>query len=217
MKIELYQSLYERYSNLNLSFEEDRPVAIKGLEARLIRTFDTTGGFGIFDRYLHRCLLWQRSGDCLRRIVSFRKGKIPSWSWMAYNGGIRYLDVPFGEVVWSEDIISPYSETGLKNWRDVDDGAMAPWIIAPAWDVIEPQNRHMILDEPSRTFTRPLKCVTVGKNRTPQLDGRRIHYVLVISFVSSADEFEVYERIGVGFVEEQYIMLSGLGISVNIQ
>jgi hypothetical protein len=217
MKIELYQSLYERYSNLNLSFEEDRPVAIKGLEARLIRTFDTTGGFGIFDRYLHRCLLWQRSGDNLRRIISFRKGHVPSWSWMAYNGGIRYMDVPFGEVVWSEDIISPYSETSLENRRSIDDGEMVPWIIAPAWDMLEPQNSHMILDEPNRAFTLPLKCVTVGKNKTPLLDGRLIHYVLIISSVSLAGGIEVYERIGVGFVEEQYILQSGLGIKAHIQ
>src|SRR5438477_11418672 len=91
MKIDLYQDLYERFSNLQLSFPEDRPVAIKGLETRLIRTFGTTGGFGIFDIYLHRCLLWQRSGDTLRRIPSFRGGQVPSWSWMAYTGGIRYL------------------------------------------------------------------------------------------------------------------------------
>jgi hypothetical protein len=97
MKIQLYQDLYERYSNLALSVKTDRPIAIKGLETRLIRTFETVGGYGIFDLYLHRGLLWQRSGDTLDRITS-RGERVPSWSWMAYEGGIRYMDVPLGGV-----------------------------------------------------------------------------------------------------------------------
>ena len=85
MRIELFQDLYERYSRLTLSFPSDRPIAIKGLESRLIDTFGTTGGYGVFDKYLHRCLLWQRAGKALKHIEAFRGGNlVRSWSWMAY-------------------------------------------------------------------------------------------------------------------------------------
>jgi hypothetical protein len=43
-KIKLLQSLYERYSKMNLSFSKDRPIAIKGLENRLIQTVGGPGG-----------------------------------------------------------------------------------------------------------------------------------------------------------------------------
>ncbi len=44
---------------MGLTKMEDRPIAIKGLEARLIQTFGGTGAYGIFNNYLRRCLLWR--------------------------------------------------------------------------------------------------------------------------------------------------------------
>jgi hypothetical protein len=46
-KIKFFQDIYERYSSIDLSFVSDRPVDIRGLEARLIGTFGMAGGFGI--------------------------------------------------------------------------------------------------------------------------------------------------------------------------
>ncbi|KAK1445457.1 TOL [Colletotrichum cuscutae] len=71
MKIELYQDLYQKYSGLALSSIGDRPVAIRGLEARLIRTFRTVGSHGVFDTFLHRCLLWKKASRSLNRIETW--------------------------------------------------------------------------------------------------------------------------------------------------
>jgi hypothetical protein len=30
--------------------------------------------------------------------------KAPSWSWMAYKGGINYMDIPFNDVEWSDAV-----------------------------------------------------------------------------------------------------------------
>lgn len=57
---------------------DDRPVAISGLENRLLRTFDTDGGYGILEYYLHRSLLWKRLEKTLVRIDSPRCQRIPS-------------------------------------------------------------------------------------------------------------------------------------------
>ena len=29
---------------------------------------------------------------------------MPSWSWMAYNGGIHFIDIPFGTVDWINNL-----------------------------------------------------------------------------------------------------------------
>jgi hypothetical protein len=213
MKIKLYQDLYERYSNLALSFNTDRPTAIKGLETRLIRTFETAGGYGVFDLYLHRGLLWQRSGDNLKRITGFRGERIPSWSWMAYDGGIRYMDIPFGEASWSKDIVSPFSARHRKSLSNGEQNGLE----LPVWDIVEPQNQQLILDEPTRTFASPLKCVIVGRNEKQMEDEHQIYYTIIVSFLSVEEGVGIYERVGVGFLERRNIALDGPGPKIRIQ
>jgi len=215
MKIELLQGLYEKYSKLALSFDSDRPIAIKGLERRLIRVLKTVGGYGIFDCYLHRCLLWQRSVDSasLKRIQSFRGEPIPSWSWMAYCGGIKYMDVPFGKISWSENITSPFKISPAD--RNGEEGTMPLEMHAQAWDIFEPQN-HFILDEPGRTLTEPLKCVVIGVNAQMGQGPDQMYYTLIISEMRGA-KAGVYERVGVGFLERQQIELDRPSTMVHIR
>jgi hypothetical protein len=211
MRIELSQDLYERYSKLALSFPSDRPTAIKGLETRLLDTFGTTGGYGVFDIYLHRCLLWQRAGDTLKHIEAFRGGKIvPSWSWMAYDGPIRYMIVPFGQAEWCNDIISPFAGAGqtdfLGNSRlDRNNmGTSALDLEAPVWEVVNTEGAKVILDDPHRTLDQPLHCVVVGKSKTEPMQ----YYVLILHPCAHADD-EVYERVGVGILGRRHIALDG--------
>lgn len=119
-KIRFYEDLYRQYSRLDFTRIMDRSVAILGLEQRMVRDFKAWGGYGIFDdkssSLLPRGLLWRRTDSeaglkPLRRILP--EGQLPSWSWMAYDGPIDYLDVPFGEVHWfAGDIVSPWSGNG---------------------------------------------------------------------------------------------------------
>ena len=104
-KIRFYQDLYIHFSRLKFTPYSDRSIAIAGLEKRLIRAFDTSGEFGVFDdgrSLLHRSLLWSRGWDeaTLDKIAFPADSQIivPTWSWMAVKGGIDYLDLPFDGV-----------------------------------------------------------------------------------------------------------------------
>lgn len=213
MKIELFQDLYTRYSTLALSFNADRPIAIRGLERRLIRTLNTVGGYGIFDIYMHRCLLWQRSGSSLTRIPSFRGESVPSWSWMAYDGGIKYMDIPFGKVSWADDVISPFKGEGFEDTGNRRDEALRTEMEAPVWDFIDSQGGQLVLDEPGRDVAGPLKCVIMGTIKQPLIDQEQLNYVLVIAL----NEEEVYERVGVGVLERSQIILDKLRKFVRIR
>lgn len=58
--IRFYEIIYKQYSRLAFTRTKDRSIAISGLEKRLIRFFNTHGGYSIFECFLHRDLLWQR-------------------------------------------------------------------------------------------------------------------------------------------------------------
>ncbi|KAF1957936.1 HET-domain-containing protein [Byssothecium circinans] len=217
MKIQLYQNLYERYSGLALTYSKDRPNAIKGLETRLIRTLKTVGGYGVFDCYLHRCLLWQRADNTLTRIPKFRDEPIPTWSWMAHDGKIRYMEIPFGEVVWGDDVTSPFQSGRPNDTQGRREQRTPCRMEARAHNIIDTGDRQLILDEPTRPLSQPLKCVVVGtsKQLTPYED--QVHYTLIISYVGHDEETEVYERVGVGILKRQYISLDQPSATVFIQ
>ncbi|KAI0185042.1 hypothetical protein EV127DRAFT_515589 [Xylaria flabelliformis] len=212
LRIEIFQDLYERYSKLALSFPSDRPIAIRGLESRLINTFGTSGGVGIFDTYLHRSLLWQRAGDTLKSITSFRDAPVPSWSWMAYDGPIRYLTVPFGDVTWCENIISPFSKDGSRNavlsgdFRGDKVIATRPLELeAPVWNLIDAESGQRIMDNPSRAFDHPIQCVVLGKSKMPPMDESQVHWVLFVYPKDIANNIALYERVGVGVLRKRHI------------
>ncbi|KAI0543765.1 hypothetical protein F4679DRAFT_577374 [Xylaria curta] len=212
LRIEIFQDLYERYSRLALSYPSDRPIAIRGLESRLINTFGTSGGVGIFETYLHRSLLWQRADEALKSITSFRDAPVPSWSWMAYDGPIRYLTVPFGEVMWCETIISPFSKDGsrdavvsgdLRSDRVI---ATSPLELeAPVWNLIDAESGQRIMDDPSRAFDRPVQCVVLGKSKMPPVDESQVHWVLLVYRKEIASNVTIYERVGVGVLRKCHI------------
>ncbi|KAF2704368.1 hypothetical protein K504DRAFT_390780 [Pleomassaria siparia CBS 279.74] len=215
MKIQLFQGLYERYTNLALSFSIDRPVAIKGLEKRLIRTLKTVGGYGVFECYLHRCLLWQRATGPLKRIEGFRGGSVPTWSWMMCTGGIKYMDVPFGKVLWAEDICSPFESQRQDAAEHAEEGASSIGIRARAWSLSNPQDQGLILDDTDRVFTGPLKCVIVGTDREVIPGRLKNHYVLVVAMAHESDS-QLYERVGVGILQEAQIKRDVPAIDVQI-
>ncbi|KAG8161780.1 hypothetical protein KVR01_008767 [Diaporthe batatas] len=112
-KINYFISLYEQYSTRSFTYPDDRQVAILGIERRLLKSLGTRGKYGVFEEYLHRTLLWQRNkSQASMRLLSERLlRKVPSWSWMAYDGGISYMKVPYGQVIWnSQEMPSPFKD-----------------------------------------------------------------------------------------------------------
>jgi len=215
-KIALYQDLYQRYSKLALSYNTDRPVAIKGLEKRLLGALGSQGGFGVLDTYLRRSLLWQR--DTVLERIDFphntEQEPIPSWSWMAYAGGIRYMHVPGGAewAKWEQDIVSPWKKARNKNdplelevlVRDLEDNKR--------------QRRALIFsDEPGRAFdSSPFKCVVVGSSNPLTQSRGREYYVLIVTPLGQRGS-NIYERAGVGRLYEQQIVWNKAGIKAYIR
>ncbi|CAG9942612.1 unnamed protein product [Clonostachys rosea f. rosea IK726] len=145
-RILLYQDLYTKYSRLGLSRPTDRAVAIGGLEERILAKLNVSGGWGILDDSLNtegqngllrRSLLWRR-GEEVEELSSIPFAKkagypgVPTWSWMAYEGGINYIEPDFGATHW-EELLSPWSSEGPAPSRQ-GHGAHPPALVAKVWD-----------------------------------------------------------------------------------
>jgi hypothetical protein len=98
--IDFIQFLSTEYSRRGLTVKTDRCIAISGLESRIAQAKDCETRFGIFESFLHRSLLWQRTEERDTDRISYKNHIVPSWSWMAYNGSIDFTDIPFGSVEW---------------------------------------------------------------------------------------------------------------------
>lgn len=212
-----------RYSRLGLSHQEDRPIAIAGLEKRLIQSFGVHGGYGVLDDdtsgLLRRSLLWCRGSDqaSLERInfQSVEQQRIvhgvpppPSWSWMAYQGGINYLKLPFDQVEWeNHDILSPWSSAPKGTWYSSDSGRGSPALSvnvrAFKSEAAARSDSLFIYDNPAKAsdFVTGLGCVILGRTKSQaHIQQARTHYVmLVIPMGSGVGQRGLrYERVGVG-------------------
>jgi hypothetical protein len=65
--------------------------------------------YGIFHRFFDQGLLWKRSGIELKQISNSEE-KVPSWSWMAYDGEICYHYVPMDGLSRKGDFKFRYVE-----------------------------------------------------------------------------------------------------------
>ncbi|KAE8454271.1 hypothetical protein EG329_005196 [Mollisiaceae sp. DMI_Dod_QoI] len=238
-KIRLYQDLYMQYSRLAFTRQSDRPVAIAGLEKRLIQSFGVHGGFGVFDDdglgMLRRSLLWHRGAGekSLQKIEFAPAGKVPplpSWSWMAHSGGIDYLDLPFGKIEWeAKDIRSPWLPEASGVWYSSDEvGVVELSAVARDFDkkAVEGINdAKVIYDVPVAADWdwKRVKCVVLGRLESTgtvdrKLENRR-HWIMVVMVTDSrvASGNQICKRVGVGFVPGKLIDLDQRGTPVKIR
>lgn len=224
-KIRLYQDLYMQYSRLAFSRIEDRPIAVAGLEKRLIKDFKTRGGFGVFDDgrgLLNRSLLWQRGSDenTLARIVFpiDREVFVPTWSWMSYKGGIDYLEPPFQKVEWvkinspwlSDDNRERLAGSEASHTTDRSDNISLTAVVHDFELVANNDKESKIIhDIPGKTEGQILKCVVLGRQNDGISAQERRHYVLVVTPCrqSRSKVNKTYERVGVGFLPGRLIKL----------
>jgi hypothetical protein len=225
-RIRLFQILYQQYSRLGFSVSTDRPVAIAGLETRLINAFNTSGGFGLFERYLGRSLLWTRATNVPRLTkIPFQPAQsnpVPSWSWMAYEGAISFLDPPFGRIEWTVDVefsspdyssgATPPSRTSRgrmssnRNGRRTELRVVArPFYGAAAAARASDSLSGIVWDDPTASHDHDrLRCVVIGRlaseSGTPA-DPAQKHWVLVVREVGAG----LYERVGAGFLPKDGI------------
>lgn len=231
-RIRLFQILYQQYSRLGFSISTDRPVAIAGLETRLIDAFDTSGGFGLFERYLGRSLLWTRVTSENARLTKIPFGPaqtnpVPSWSWMAYEGAISFLYLPFGKIDWTMDVDfpspvefrSPNHSTGGTPSR-TSRGRMSSnrngrrtelRVVARPFDMVAAAPRAsnflsgIVWDDPTAPHDpNQLRCVVIGRLKSESdtpADPAQKHWVLIVHELSSG----LYERVGAGFLPKDAI------------
>ncbi|QGI69578.1 related to tol protein [Fusarium fujikuroi] len=230
-RILYYQDLYKTYSKLGFSHWEDRAVAMNGLEQRLAWGFKCRGKFGILGdsiqadhkSLLHRSLLWTRAlnKDSLRKIeIPPHREKIPTWSWMAFQGEIDYLSVPFDQVDWDAELKSPWEATETKSTGR----SGQPSIRARAYGLsLRETSPDVNLVFNSRDQLQPLisnaLCVVVGRARGLGPERSRIHYVLIVrpfDSVGSSMNVGICERVGAGSLPRGFIDFRHPGYDIAI-
>jgi hypothetical protein len=232
LKISYFQDLFRQYSRLQFSRNEDRPFAIVGLEKRLQKAFGTKGGYGIFDDgpnggLFHRSLLWRRGEDEASMMpIVFpieRNVRVPSWSWMAYQGGIDYADPPFQTADWemkevrppwtsdrTEDGETTHSEIGMALKATVRDFSLAGRRADEA---------KLVYDtEKTGSNCGRSQCVIVARSREGSKDKDKRHYVLIVAPTQStaSHEEKLYKRVGAGYMLGKYIALDKPGTEAKI-
>lgn len=233
LKIVYFQHLYKQYSQLNFTRMDDRPFGIEGLENRLRAAYKTKGGYGIFDDgrgngLFHRSLLWQRveaspgaPTPWLSRIPFSPERNIfvPSWSWMAYTGGIDYLAPQFDKTDWeTRDIQPPWSTAGAGALSP--DGTKLMLAVTARSFTIEgspPPTQSKLLYDADRQGCedrQSVRCVVVARSKQSEADAERRHYVLFIQQVNrtSSDGRPIFERVGAGFMPGKFITRDEPGI-----
>jgi hypothetical protein len=185
---------------------------MSGLQDRIAQAIPCEGRYGAFQAYLHRNLLWHASDDKLKKIEY--ESYVPSWSWMAYHGGIRFL----GE----EEI--PYDDmqllTSLRFDQDCDCRHVLVADVGKFRDCTTQSdgNRCVVFDfswtkcgwirydvEDGKNLLEE-HCVVVGST----LDGEN-YYVLVTRSTSVDGE---YERVGIGLVSKNCVVRERANVRV---
>ncbi|KAI1313731.1 HET-domain-containing protein [Xylaria venustula] len=232
LRIRFFQDLYKQYSRLSFTHIADRPFAIEGLENRLRAAYETDGAFGIFDDgpgkgLFHRSLLWQRGEDeldpGLTRIVfpPGRRVAVPTWSWMAYHGGIDYVDPPFDQTIWEKEDIHPprMKDSTTSSHTHARMELLATVRRFNVAGHLDGEVRLVYDTEKNQSDgTRP-QCVVIAKSREGQTPQEKKFYVLLVSLLSSYanGSDHIYERVGAGVMLGRFILFDEPGEQAKIR
>jgi hypothetical protein len=208
--IEFIQFLSTEYSKRGLTEKTDRCAAISGLESRIAQAKKCETRFGIFQSFLHRSLLWQRLEERDTDRIDYGDQIVPSWSWMAYNGSVEFMDIPFGKVEWVRglrfdkkrkralvtDISSLrkcHHERRGAGYAILDlDGVKKGWI---QYDM----ETHERLNAEG--------YVVVGRDSHKSDAGKRNYYILVVRLTGMENR---YTRVGAGCILSDYVARQGV-------
>jgi hypothetical protein len=205
----LLQNLLKDYSERSLSECTDRAVAFSGLAARIARALNCKENYGIFGLYLHRNLLWQRSGlQSMMERVEYKSCDVPSWSWMAYTGGIEFVNIDFGKLDLFKNLSFDekdkqalitnaweFQDCHLKETEKAELEAARREIL----DSCETERGWIMYDIEGKENFLSERCVVVG---TGWEDQSEYHILIVRQRGGNKHE---YERAGIGKVQKGYI------------
>jgi hypothetical protein len=236
LRVSWFQDLYKQYSGLDFSQYSDRPFAIAGLERRLQKAFGTKGGYGIFDDgdkpkggLFHRSLLWQRCEEEKELVpIDFPPEKnihVPSWSWMAYIGGIDYINPPFNSADWETgDITPPWTRGGHCETQSAPPhyGDVSLLVNVRDFNIARSKREEVKIvydrDRTSASDGQRAQCVVVARSKGDVPDQERRFYVLLVTptQVTSGWGRKAYKRVGVGYMSGKYISLDQAGVSGKV-
>jgi hypothetical protein len=230
LKIEYFQGLYKQYSRLGFTRWSDRPIAIAGLEKRLQKAFNTKGRYGIFDdgnktdgSLFHRSLLWRRAwgpddktdGAPLKAIAfSTETSHVPSWSWMAYEGGIDYTDPPYHSATWeTRELIPPWTRGGYTDPENNEPIAIAA--IARDFNLKgrDPEEVKIAYDTEQGSEKKKVQCVIVARSNVARSDLERRYYV---QEELEDERWMRCKRVGAGFMLGKYIAFDKTATEIRI-
>ncbi|KAF2690916.1 HET-domain-containing protein [Lentithecium fluviatile CBS 122367] len=209
--LDCISSLFQDYSKRNLTVPTDRCVAIYGLEDRIAGALKCQSRYGIFQKYLHRNLLWQAPNDKMKKIAYDHH--VPSWSWMAYSGGIQFMDIPLGTVDWIDhlrfDEECECDHAIFSNLWKFQNCTMGLYEAQYAiLDSFGEKRGWIQYDVEGGKDHRKEQCVVVGRKSH---DGIEEYYVLVVSPTSVDGE---YRRVGIGLIQSDCVV--GQRINVRV-
>lgn len=183
-------------------------MAIAGLQQKLLETIDVYGGFGVIEDkkhpgWLRRSLLWVRDPlvPTLTRITfppDCATSVVPSWSWMAFDGGIDYLHPGFGGFDWEP--------TEAPQWPIKNNDPSNIAVVATTWEYDLESAGHgeeeLVFDIPGAKQPARRICVILGKAKGSLIQDTRQHWVLIIAPTTHRDRNGnlAYERIGAGYM-----------------
>jgi hypothetical protein len=214
--IDFIQFLSTEYSRRGLTVKTDRSTAISGLESRIAQAKKCETRFGIFELFLHRPLLWQRTGKRDTDRIDYGAQIVPSWSWMAYNGSIKFMDIPFHSVEWVRSLRfnkrykyrrfnekwKPALVTDMSSFRTCNfERRTTDYAILDLYDAAERGCVQYDMETHERLDSE--RCVVIGRIcYSSDTRERRKYYILVVRPTGMKNE---YTRVGAGWIQGDYV------------
>jgi hypothetical protein len=182
------------------------------LHTRIARTIGCDGRYGTLETHLHRNLLWHASDRKLQKIE--HESYVPSWSWMAYDGGIRFQDekeLHVGRVHWIPSL-------RFDKDRDCDHALIADVGVFQNCKIKLEGNLHAVFDlseanrgwicydvEDGKNLLEE-HCVVVGSTKNS-----KEYYILLVRPTTVNGE---YERVGMGQVSKNCLVRTRANVRV---
>ncbi|KAI1316132.1 heterokaryon incompatibility protein-domain-containing protein [Xylariaceae sp. FL0255] len=194
---EFLQSLIEDYSRRGITKPSDRAVAISGLMRRISEALPDPVYYGVIEWYKHRGLLWQRRSGQETELIDYSpQPRVPSWSWMAYEGAIKFPPTRYGEldVIRTLDIDTQSVRTTV--WKVVSLDLVAEGNENLLYDLRNSngEKRGSLRFDREHGVTVVPHAAVLAKYRSHSED--RLDYLVV--FVTPRASHTGYERVGMG-------------------
>jgi hypothetical protein len=201
--LEFIQSLFQDFSQRQLTNTTDRSVALSGLESRIAKAIKTKCIYGIPEKFIHQILLWQRPELGELNGIEYVNKSIPSWSWMACSGPIEFAIPLETQMDWRIGLSFKGSPKNALSAAEVanfigcefqGEGTTKEILKRGGESIVGCIRYDKMEDIPEFDIQR---CIVVGRG-----SDRGKYYVLVVNPSSLEHE---YTRIGTGAIDSSYL------------